>query len=155
LLNSSHSQIELRHAPKDICGSSSQQPTPAQHRANVFVDRREGSLSRRRGHIGHHAQHDDAQNHGQRLYPQEGKTSQHAQVQTTGQRPATQSDGTLQPARPAEFGVRAQHGDSALGLSIFQGLTVGFYSGIFCFVGHGEGIFWGGGMIRKGPVFFC
>ena len=120
LLQRGGAERELRQTPNDIGHRHSYQPAPAEDGVHVFVDRLEGTLAGGERHIGDGAQHDDAEDHRDRLQPEHRVAGQHAEVERARERPAAEGDRALQPAGAGELGVDGEGRERTLGARVFD-----------------------------------
>ena len=120
LLQRGGAERELRQTPNDIGHRHSYQPAPAEDGVHVFVDRLEGTLAGGERHVGDGAQHDDAEDHRDRLQPEHRVASQHAEVERARERPPAEGDRALQPAGAGELRVQREGRERPLGPRVFD-----------------------------------
>lgn len=105
LLNGGLTECELRHAPDDIGHEGGDDPGPTEDGADVIVDGFKRTGAGGKGDEGDGTQHDDAEDHGERLEPHHGVARNDAEVKRASERSASKGDRSLQPSGAGTFGV--------------------------------------------------
>ena len=110
LLNGGRAERELRHGPHEVGQHRGDEPAPAEHRVDVFVDRAKRFLAGGERDVADDREHQHAENHHQRLEPEQLVATNHPDVKAASERTTTEGDRTLQPAGAGQLGESAPAG---------------------------------------------
>ncbi|MEZ5278489.1 MAG: hypothetical protein R3F07_19055 [Opitutaceae bacterium] len=93
----------------------------AEDRADVLADRLKGGSPVEKFDVADRAEHDDAEDHRERLQPEHVGPGEDAEIEASGEGSAPERDGTLQPAGSRQAKVGRDGGTPAAGMCVGDG----------------------------------